>query len=126
MCLKISEYRTNIYKNRKNPILVYKVVKEVCNKLFSPYQGTLIEINPETLEFSTNSSLNAERSFNEYEDGIHAFLLIKRAQETFPFRYSEAIIVRAWIYPEDILGVGSREEKDIVAKRIFFHKEDVE
>jgi len=47
--------------------------------------------------------------------GIHAYL----NREDYGY-----FQVRAYIYPEDIIGVNSGESQ-IAAKRIFFHPEDV-
>jgi hypothetical protein len=131
MCLKVDEYYTEIYKNKPKdkPIRVWKVVEVAEGILHSPYRGSEILIDPETLEFSTKSSLGGRVVSNKgwfgfpasrVEDGIHAFLTRQGARDNKPHGCP---IVRAYVYPEDIIGVGSR---DIAATRIFFHPEDVE
>ena len=130
MCLYVDNKRTIKYKKRNARILCYKVVRVVDGELHSPFQRNLIEIDPDTLEFSTESSLNAtimRRGFllDYVDQGIHVYVSKKVAYNALPQFYN-SIVVRCWIYPDDIIAVGDLDDCDIAAKRIFFHPDDVE
>jgi len=133
MCLFVDEKRTAYFKRQKNPILCYKIVKvNSLGQYFSPYRESLIFIDTDTFEFSTKSSLNAVKyikddiSYDKFYEGIHAYTTKRKAiSERLDWGCS-ACIVRCWIHPKDILGVGDSKNKNIVAKRIFFHPDDVE
>jgi hypothetical protein len=127
MCLNVNYSKTEQYKNRPKdkPILVWKVARDRDGNgiLTSPFQFSKIMINPKTLEFSTKSSCKGKIDWNgEVEEGIHAFLTRESARRCRRIWFNDKI-VRAYVYPKDIIAVG---EHDIAAKRIYFHPEDVE
>jgi len=132
MCLKHDSRRTKNYKRRKTPIIAYKVCKLFKDKLYAPYRDELIYIDPNTLEYSTKSSINAKKDrYGYWDEGIHAFLgqqdamnLIGEDSVFSQFITRSAQIFKVKIYPEDVLGVG--KHGDIVAKRIYFDKKEVE
>ena len=131
MCLTENYELTSEFKSKHENILVYKVLGIKDGKFYSPYQESLVEINPDTLEFSTRSSLRASSLGGFWNEGIHAYLDKEAAIEDLKSWRNEIgctlcdsyEVVRAWIRPRDIFAVGERD--DIVARRIFFHQEDV-
>jgi len=132
MCLEHNSRRTKNYKRRKTPIIAYKVCKLFRGKLYAPYRDELIYIDPNTLEYSTKSSVGAKKDSDGYwNEGIHAFLEKQKAidlicEDSFfsKFVARNGQIFKVKINPEDVLGVG--KDGDIVAKRIYFYKEEVE
>jgi len=140
MCLFVNDYRTDYYKNKKSPILCYKVVEiDERGEFISPILKTKIKIDPDTLEFSINSSRRGkiEQSYNDpysffnhdrsVNKGIHAYVIKRKAVCGWVLKNSpiKRMIVRCWIHPKDILGVGDVYFGDITAKRIYFHPDDV-
>lgn len=140
MCLIVDSQNTakmKAYLKRYGKVLVMKQLTyspKAKVKLTTPYMATRVYINPETLEFSTKSSLNSKIEFSGMvTKGIHAYFWSKKGakiamksnrRKLYNDKFNCYILLRAWVYEEDFVAMNVANDT-IVAKRIFFHEDDV-
>lgn len=137
MCLHVSKKRTKAYKARTKPVLVYKLFEARVNRGFGTFNSRDIR-SPIYSVQSWNAMINKDGvlypednkkgTYNFYNDtvihgrAIHAYVSEIRALMSATKR---KIIVRLYVDPKDIAGVGSRGEGDIAFTKGTIHPEDL-